>query len=416
MIWYWCKRIYQSCAVTIALMMALGITFKDVTAHPGVTDAAVIWVNTFQDELNSDGDCSLREAIRSANLNIGVDGCVPGNGYDTIYLGIGHFDLTIPGTGEDSSLTGDFDITENLRLYGSGANQTAIDGNDLDRVFHHVSGTEFKISRLTIQNGSAPVGETFSGGGILNKQGTLEVSYSVITSNTAANTGGGIDNVSIAILSNVTINDNTAVNGGGIFNDGTLYLTNSTLSGNTALDRGGGVDNYSDATFINVTFSSNSATANNGGALFNDGDIDILNSTISNNTTGINNAYVIRIKNSILANSTAGENCVGDSLTSRGYNLDDKTSCSFNGVDDYSNTPALLGTLQDNGGLVLTHALLAGSPAIDHADNLDCPATDGRGAIRPADGDGNSSLVCDRGAYEFNAKFPTVLLLPLIIR
>jgi hypothetical protein len=103
-------------------------------------------------------------------------------------------------------------------------------------------------------------------------------------------------------------------------------------------------------------------------------------------------------------------------LTSRGYNLDDKVSCDFNGFDDYSNSPALLGALEDNGGNLMTHALLAGSPAIDHGDDLDCPSTDSRGAIRPADGDGNTSQICDRGAYEYNAIFPTLLLIPLVRR
>jgi CSLREA domain-containing protein len=40
-------------------------------------------VNTLEDELNSDGDCSLREAIEAANTNAAVDDCPPGNGVVT---------------------------------------------------------------------------------------------------------------------------------------------------------------------------------------------------------------------------------------------------------------------------------------------------------------------------------------------
>ena len=40
--------------------------------------AAAISGNTTADELNEDGDCSLREAIRAANLDQAVDGCPAG--------------------------------------------------------------------------------------------------------------------------------------------------------------------------------------------------------------------------------------------------------------------------------------------------------------------------------------------------
>jgi len=62
----------------------------------------------------------------------------------------------------------------------------------------------------------------------------------------------------------------------------------------------------------------------------------------------------------------------------------------------------LLGPLQVNGGPTETHALLSGSPAIDHIPVLDCTdtggtpiTTDQRGVARPQ---GSS---CDIGAYEF---------------
>jgi hypothetical protein len=72
-----------------------------------------------------------------------------------------------------------------------------------------------------------------------------------------------------------------------------------------------------------------------------------------------------------------------------------------------------LGPLANNGGPSLTHALLAGSPAIDVANpaapggaGTACAATDQRWALRPADGDGNGSALCDIGAYEAGATVP----------
>jgi hypothetical protein len=69
----------------------------------------------------------------------------------------------------------------------------------------------------------------------------------------------------------------------------------------------------------------------------------------------------------------------------------------------------LLGPLQNNGGPTKTHALLAGSPAIDHGDNSavdpttqKLPTTDQRGAghPRPKDGNGDGLAVVDIGAFE----------------
>ena len=56
----------------LATALALGLLALAVggirPAH-----AATINVNTFADELNTDGDCSLREAIRASNTDLAVD-------------------------------------------------------------------------------------------------------------------------------------------------------------------------------------------------------------------------------------------------------------------------------------------------------------------------------------------------------
>src|SRR3989344_1698657 len=65
--------------------------------------AANITVNTTADELNSDGDCSLREAVQSANTDTAVDGCTAGSGTDTIIVPAGTYTLSIPGAGENAN-------------------------------------------------------------------------------------------------------------------------------------------------------------------------------------------------------------------------------------------------------------------------------------------------------------------------
>ncbi len=401
----------------LALSLVLGLALPIGSASGSIAGGSAIFVTTTQDELNQNGNCSLREAVRSANLDMAVDGCNPGTGMDTILLDAGLHRLGIPGAGEDGSLTGDLDLLDDVVIIGKNATETLVDGNHLDRVFHIASNITVKLINLHIQNGSAPGGggESYGGGGILNQNGVLEIENSVISGNQAAHTGGGIDNASTTLLNHVTFSGNMAEDGGGIFNDGTLNLNRVTMTGNTATNTGGGLDNSSEATLIDVTLSGNTGQTQ-GGGLFNDGNVTLLNTTVTGNNTGVANANVARFKNTIVANST-DKNCLGSgTFTSSGNNLDSAGTCHFTQPTDLSSVDPSLGPLQDNGGEILTHALLPGSSAIDKGNNLDCPALDERGARRPADGDGDDTALCDIGAYELEGIFPVAVFLPTISR
>ena len=72
-------------------------------------------------------------------------------------------------------------------------------------------------------------------GGFSTRDGTVSVSNSTLSGNSAGNRGGGIYNtgtVSVVSVSNSTLSGNSVLSGGGIFNrDGTVSVSNSTLSG-----------------------------------------------------------------------------------------------------------------------------------------------------------------------------------------
>jgi hypothetical protein len=62
----------------------------------------------------------------------------------------------------------------------------------------------------------------------------------------------------------------------------------------------------------------------------------------------------------------------------------------------------VIGPLRDNGGVTPTHALLNGSPTIDHGDPAGCK--DSQGQALTADQRGYPRAAggrCDIGAYEF---------------
>ncbi len=155
---------------------------------------------------------------------------------------------------------------------------------------------------------------------------------------------------------------------------------NSTFSGNTA-NNGGGALTAQDMAFTNCTFTDNTVVAGLGAAIFN----------------GVG---TVELENTIVANSTSGDNYSGGLLTSNGNNIDDDGSCGLAGPDDQSGVDPLLGPLQDNGGPTLTHALLPGSPAIDAGADVFCPGEDQRDVLRPLDGAGNGTATCDIGAFE----------------
>lgn len=428
------------------LFMAALVAWLVLSMEPvPVAQAATFTVNSTTDAIDAtpgdgvcvtaEGACTLRAAIQEANALAGAD---------TITLPAGTYTLSIEGTGEDASLSGDLDITDDLTITGAGAADTIIDGGGLDRVFHIVSESTVDISSVTVQGGNSSTDPQF-GGGILNS-GTLTLTNSAVSNNSAGNAGGGIINAGTLTLTNTIISSNTASNnGGGIYNNGTLTLAstaisdnrasssdgggiwngggtltlaNSTVSGNTASVDGGGILNsFGILTLTNSTVSGNTATSSNGGGINNfRGTLTLTNSTISSNTAPffgggiVNNLDTVDLVNTIIANNS-GVNCslVSGSITSLGNNLDSDGTCGLTEPTDLPNTDPMLGPLQDNGGPTETHALLPASPAIDHIPPENCVVTtDQRGVPRP------QGAACDIGAYEFVPPPDTVTILKAI--
>jgi hypothetical protein len=225
-----------------------------------------------------------------------------------------------------------------------------------------------------------------------------------------SNTGGAIYNEGpgTVTISNSTLSGNSAVgSGGAIWNDGTLTISKSTLSGNSA-DSGGAIETGAGGrmTIVNSTLANNSA--NDGGAIENDNTASIANSTLFGNSAAfeggaISNTGTLTIGGTVVAASSV-DNCANfGSIDDKGYNLEDDpgASCGFSPSSHDIVGQARLGPLANNGGPTQTMALLAGSPAIGQIPTATglCPATDQRGAPRPH----GSASVCDIGAYESDA-------------
>lgn len=265
-------------------------------------------------------------------------------------------------------------VTGNFASDGGGIFNDAVNGGNA-----MLSLTNSTVDSNTAAFNGFPTGGG-AGGGIYNSGGMLMISNSFVTRNHAGvpapfalGWGGGIANDGTVAITNSTISSNQAYqSGGGIDNAGTLTITNSTVSGNSAdgghdgQPWGGGGGISGDVTFTNSTLSGNYASLS-GGAL--DGGGAITNSTVSDNNGGCISARgALEIENTILKAGMSGSNISnnGGTVTSHGYNISSDDGGGYlTGPGDQINIDPLLGPLQNNGGPTFTHALLAGSPAID---------------------------------------------------
>lgn len=357
-------------------------------------------------------DCSLREAILTTNRSVEKDLVVlkPGT-YVLSMIGpeeegppakVGYSTGIYPkGAGGmwTGGWVGDLDISADLVIQGAGSNLTTINADFIDRVFDiHAQVT---ISGVTIRNGLA---DERAGGGIHNTSNLTLIDVVIVQNNASA--GAGIFNSSTGnlFLQNSLVADNHATHyGGGVYNapGSQAVIANTTVSGNSALIAGGGFWNGGSADLRNLTIADNAAST--GGGIFNlpRGD-------------GEHPRNSVRLANSILALNIAtatdedpdpdrGNDCSG-AIASAGHNLvADIIGCNIQGdsTGNLIRKDPKLGLLNSGGDSISTHALLAGSPAIN-SGNPTAPGTHGkacerfdqRGLYRPQ-GDR-----CDMGAFE----------------
>lgn len=305
-----------------SLRWALLILLVLSLMQPTPAYAASLVVNTLDDELNSDGDCSLREAIEAANDNIAVDACPAGE------MGnVDEISFAVSGT---ITLTGQLEVTAGGPLVIDGANAIEVSGAHMVRVMFVDSDAVVRLENLSILNG---VGDNASGicspyiydscgGGILNL-GTLSLTGSKLSGN-GGSLGGGIYSSGTLALDQVVLAENNAGNGGGIYNhQGELTISDSTIYGS---GNGGGIyndhgeltihdstisDNYGGGVYnsgtLNVTGSTLSGNdASDGGGIYNTGTLNVTDSTLSGNSVdvdggGIYNSGTLTLTDSILS-------------------------------------------------------------------------------------------------------------------
>ncbi|WP_417910105.1 choice-of-anchor Q domain-containing protein [Candidatus Electronema sp. PJ] len=395
---------------------------KLLTKHFLFLTAPLLAVSTAQAaSITVDGTaCTLANAITAANTDTAIGSCAAGSGEDTITLQQDALltaplpaissTVTIDGTGHKIDGQNDANVGSVLRVASSGVltlnNATVTggkSGHDGGGLYN--DGGTVTLNSTTV-SGNATGDDDGSGGGIYNS-GTLTLNDSSISSNWAYYDGGGIDNYNGTVtLNNSTVSDNTARQyGGGIENSsGTLTLNNTTLSGNQATyGGGGGLDNYGGtATLTNTTISNNETEEYYGSGIdMVGGTLTLRSCLVSGNTAG---KEVYLESGTLIANSYNVFGHSGETTAEALYGFTpgakDRTATS-DGTTPTALDALLTTPLADNGGPTKTHALPAGSPAID-LDTTCSTGTDQRGANRP------SGAGCDAGAFEFDSATTTI--------
>jgi hypothetical protein len=446
------KRSSMTC-VRAGVLLALGGACAYADARSAVGALARAPRSIAVSNCSDSGPGSLRDAVANAVSGDLVD--LSSLGCSTITLTSGQIeipqdDLYLKYSGEGgtpptieanlSSRVLHHTGTGTLRLVGLTIRNGKYDNTNVYLPVHPRGGCIYSAGSVYLAGSTVSGctardtrGEDAAGGGIY-ASGALTLSHSTVSGNTSTSTarfadGGGafahgaIEVDYSSVSGNVASGLDYLNRGGGlcVFNAGTATsrIAHSTIDGNRA-DRGAGLIASgigSSGAAIEIdesTISGNSANAY--AAVYIDGPFTLNASTIAFNQSGSGpgveiaaSGYTVRFESSIVANNFGGgtEYDLGD----RGYPLTiagaNNLVVAANGIalpaDTIGTDPQLL-PLADNGGPTRTHALAAGSPALDAGNDLAGGATDQRGAGFPR----VFGAAADIGAFEQQTPSDTI--------
>jgi CSLREA domain-containing protein len=344
---------------------------------------------------DGNGVCTLRAAVEQANASAGA----------TVQVPAGTFPLSL----------GSLLLTQPMTISGAGAGRTIVSGGNVSRVVLASFSGETRLQGMTLRDGLESAGALVAGGvgaafvlertelvhgsagfgGCFYGDALRLVDSYVHDCHATTGHGGAVYVYYGNEVRRSTISGSTAfLRGGGIYAySGPLAVVDSTISGNTAGEYGGGVAGGGVSFFSSSLVGNRSSQVGGGGGVAKlDGfpSITFVDTLFSGNQEP-NQAQTGWIESA----------CSG-TVNSVGYNLmvqNASPNCIVNGAATMT-SDMKLGPLQDNGGFAPTHALLAGSPAIDFGNPVGCAdvvgvlAVDARGAAR------STGAKCDTGAYE----------------
>ena len=380
-------------------------------------------------DITVDANCTLNNAVVSANLNIAFGDCTAGSADEVDVITI-TVDVELSGTGPG--------ITSELIIQGNttSGDLREIDGKDLYRILSVANATA-TIRHLKLVNGKARE----HGGAIWTLGADLTVNNVEFEGNYSGLSGGAIaatQSTDLTISSSVFKSNSTGSIGGAVAfygsasGDETLTITETVFSGNQAAENSAGAlyvqhgyttikrsrfaDNTAESTIAddsgggggaiyfsqanrslieNTTIYGNSTKGNGGGIFAIFSDIKLLHSTIVYNSAGTDaegggilvsdhtdeNLLVDeqgnKLRHTVIQNSVIAQN-VGDCQCRIADTIDDSTGVfASDGTcesahEESSTSPLYLQTTPEAAGYF---EVAAGSAILNSADGTICQFT-----------------------------------------
>ncbi|HUW10703.1 MAG TPA: right-handed parallel beta-helix repeat-containing protein [Anaerolineae bacterium] len=318
----------------------------------------------------------------------------------------------------------------------SGGPETVVDGGGAGRVLF-IHGNDSVIEDLTITGGQAP-GDQCWGGGVWVSGGNVTIRGSTIRDMISECGGGGAVEVNSdhgpahLALESTTLSGNGGADGGGALHawDASVHLRNSIVMSNTA-DFGGGIsfqgpEPLSSNLVIEDSLIAHNQASGHGGALDVSGARVVLTNTlVADNSASAINVLAINYSNVSIVNSSIVDNNPMGAQAILAFDPEVSSLTMVNTImwnnaydiqwdgptDNVSVTYSDIGSGWAGEGNISVDPLFVdpaggdyhlsqGSPCIDTATDAGAPDHDLDGALRPMDGDGDSTATTDIGAYE----------------
>jgi predicted outer membrane repeat protein len=260
----------------------------------------------------------------------------------------------------NTNLTGNTSVGDGGGIHNSDTGEVLLEAVGIEENEARAGGALNNAGNLEAYASSFAFNHADWGGGIQNT-GSMFLQTGQVNDNLSGSEGGGLYNTGLLTLDEVLMRGNRATDGGGLLNQGEVEIHGGRFEGNNAhFDFGGGIFNLSQGSLqIYTTVFEGNSVSNGGGAIFSSGILVIQDASFNGNGAKWGgaihhwSAQTAVIEGTSFSNNYAGH--WGGAIINDG-NME-LENCTFtnNISEDFS------GALHNNGDLIVREAVFSGN-------------------------------------------------------